>query len=74
MFKYILNGLRIKEKDIRGEGFGELRELMAAGLLFFIEQEGGSLLENVEGALGRKDEEAAQELPEPPSHIRTTFS
>lgn len=41
-------------------------ELMAAGLLFFVEQEGGSLLENVEGALGRKDEEAAQELPEPP--------
>ena len=37
MFKYILNGLRIKEKDIRGEGFGELRELMAAGLLFFLQ-------------------------------------
>ena len=69
MFKYILNGLRIKEKDIRGEGFGELRELMAAGLLFFIEQEGGSLLENVEGALGRKDEEAAQEL-QPTSHAQ----
>ena len=32
---------------------------MASGLLFFVEQEGGSLLENVEGALGRKDEEAA---------------
>ena len=42
---------------------------MAVGLLFFVEQERGSLLENVGGTLGRKDEEAAQELPEPPATL-----